>query len=293
MAWGRLDDRLHDNGKVWSFSDKAFRVWMYSISYCNKKRRTDPEGTLTLAEANGMCRLAGAKESIIAELLAKGGWEMAEDGVRYRVHDFPSFGPADETAPDRMRRLREKQRNESVTVTRNDTVTVTEDVTLLAGAYARACPVPNPVPVPVPNPEEEKDVNLCGDSAAMPHESAEKPAKAAKPRSEKQARVAAVADAITAVGLKYRITPRDADRINGAKDFDPGLIAEALGAAERGEWDPQFFASNFALHFVIDRINAYLRWKANPQAVLNGHARASPVRHPGGGAAFAKWTPKD
>src|SRR5262245_6046071 len=109
MPWGRLDDQLHQNEKVLSLSDKAFRVWLYSISYCNAKRSRDPAGTLTMATVQALCRLAGAGAGVVAELLAKRGWDEVVGG--FVVHDFPAYGPpADPTAAERMARWREKQR---------------------------------------------------------------------------------------------------------------------------------------------------------------------------------------
>jgi HNH endonuclease len=92
MPWGRLDDQLHQNGKVLAFSDKAFRVWMYSISFCNAKRAKDPIGHLTEVEALAVVRLAKARPAVIREILDRVGWEQAADG-RYVVHDFPKYGP--------------------------------------------------------------------------------------------------------------------------------------------------------------------------------------------------------
>jgi len=141
MPWGRLDDALHQNAKVLSFSDKAFRLWVYSISYCNAKRFADPVGTLTESAAQALCRLAQARPATVAELVAKHGWELAVDG--YVVHDFPDYGPpADRTAAERQRRHRGKVRDAE----RNGHSDVTRD------GHA---PVPIPEPmshVPVPDP---------------------------------------------------------------------------------------------------------------------------------------------
>lgn len=142
MPWGRLEDDLHDNEKVWSFSHQEFRVWMYSISFANARRAKDPDGydLLTLEAARGLCRLAKVGPAIIAGLLAKRGWDRLEDG-RYRVHDLRSYGPKlDTTAAERQARRRSKEGNGTVSH-----APVTRDVTH---------PVPVPSPVPSPEPHE-------------------------------------------------------------------------------------------------------------------------------------------
>lgn len=103
MPWGRLEDTLHQNGKVWSFSDKAFRLWAYSISFCNAKRRKDPEGNISREEALGLCRIARAPASSIDELVRKRGWDQADDGC-YRLHDFTEYGPNTEDPATASRR---------------------------------------------------------------------------------------------------------------------------------------------------------------------------------------------
>lgn len=144
MPWGRVDDGLHANGKVWLLSDRAFRIWWYSVSYCNAKRGRDPLGRLTQAEAEAVCRLArtttaGAIRRIIAELVAPhpplygAFWER--DGQDYVVHDFPDYGPKlDLTAAERQRRRRGKSASHA-DVTRDSHADVTHPV-----------PVPGPVP---------------------------------------------------------------------------------------------------------------------------------------------------
>jgi hypothetical protein len=96
-----------------------------------------------------------------------------------------------------------------------------------------------------------------------------------------QRRCAEVAEHITAAGMTYRLSARDAQAINGWRAYDPQLLVAALKAAEAGDWDPEFFRTHFAIHFVIDRINAYTRWLVNPAIVQNGkngHGRASPAK---------------
>jgi hypothetical protein len=146
MPWGKLDDQLHDNEKVWSFTDKEFRVWMYSISYCNKKRRRDPAGTLTQEAAETVCRLAGAARKVIEGVVRKRGWDRIDGG--YVVHDFSLYGPKeDQTATERQRRHRDKEERHA-----DEKEVVTPASRRDSGrdshrdAHVRGSPVPVPVP---------------------------------------------------------------------------------------------------------------------------------------------------
>jgi hypothetical protein len=154
MPWGRLDDQLHVNGKVGAFSDKAFRLWVLSISYCNAKRGADPEGHLSADEAQVVRRLADATDDTIDELVARRGWDSHGDG--YRVHDFQDYSPpTDPTNAERQRRFRAAHfttfpMTNSVTPTVSNAVTnapVTRD-----DRHGNGPPVPVPVPVPIPIP---------------------------------------------------------------------------------------------------------------------------------------------
>lgn len=91
MAWARWDDTLYDNGKVLSFSARAFRLWACSISYA-ARHRTD--GKLSPDQAGALFRLLRCSRREADELVAKGGWERDGDG--YAIHDFLEFNPTAE-----------------------------------------------------------------------------------------------------------------------------------------------------------------------------------------------------
>lgn len=182
MPWGRLEDDLHENDKVLSFTDKEFRVWSYSISFCNAKRlkRPDTYDLLTEAEARALCRLAEARVSlVVAGLVAKRGWDR--EGEDYRVHDLRDYAPRqDTTAADRQAKHRSKDRDSRDshgTVTRDShgESRVTNGVT-----HVRGRPVPDPVPVPhaasttpVDQPEETSiQRNRCAIAHARAQEAA-------------------------------------------------------------------------------------------------------------------------
>lgn len=151
MPWGKLDDQLHNNAKVLSLSDKEFRVWIYSISFCNAKRGKRPGDyeNMTIFEALGVCRLAKAPPAVVGRLVSKRGWEASPTG--YVVHDLRGYAPkVDLTAAERQGRRRDKQRDEPVI---NAPVTRDEPVTPHADARG---PVPLPIPLPVPSTLEHQ-----------------------------------------------------------------------------------------------------------------------------------------
>lgn len=116
---------------------------MYSISFCNSKRRDDPDGTLSESEAATMCRLAGAPvRATIDELVSKGGWDKLPEG--YRVHDFGDYGPkSDSTVGERVARHRANKR--AGNAVSNGDVTRYTGVTVTGFPYAHADPDPDPV----------------------------------------------------------------------------------------------------------------------------------------------------
>lgn len=78
-----LLETAYDNGKLCSFSHRAFRLWAMSLSYA-RKHRTD--GALSAQQAAVLLRLYGLTQKDADELVEKGGWERAEGG--YRIHHF-------------------------------------------------------------------------------------------------------------------------------------------------------------------------------------------------------------
>jgi hypothetical protein len=150
VAWGRLDDQLHQNGKVLSFSDRAFRVWVYSISFCNAKHARDATGSLSEDEARALCRLAAAPRTVIAELLDKRGWDRAPASrgapAGYAVHDYPKYGPFfDRTNAQRQKRFRDARRD-GADVTRDQAVSHGSDNGVVTRYVTDPIPIPNPIP---------------------------------------------------------------------------------------------------------------------------------------------------
>lgn len=168
MPWGRLEDTLHDNEKVATLSDREFRVWILSISRCNRKRRVDPEGRISEAMAIELARQVGATTqrqiaALIAGLLRRrppndsAFWDPHPDGA-YALHDFSDFAPReDKTAAERKRAERDRRRD-SERDDRDSHAPVTRDT----HARGRPGPVPGPVPGPTDLTAEVTDTPTAG-----------------------------------------------------------------------------------------------------------------------------------
>jgi len=190
MPWGRLDDQLYDNGKTLSFSDKAFRLWMHSISYACRHKTG---GTLSQEQADYLARGIKASSKTIAELVEKRGWHATDSG--YAIHDFDHYNghKVDTTVGERVKRYR-ASRNGDVTAVETLEVmapvtVVTPDVTPLQSVTVTlptrvhaAGPVPNPNPVPIPDHEPYTDQGPAEIPSLGVPESMPAPHGAAKPK---------------------------------------------------------------------------------------------------------------
>lgn len=88
MSWSKLDDRLHENPKIGALSDKAFRLYILSITYSSSRRT---RGHLTAIDANTARRLAEAGHEHIDELVRFRAWDKNGDG--YDIHDYRQYNP--------------------------------------------------------------------------------------------------------------------------------------------------------------------------------------------------------
>lgn len=92
MAWSKLDDQLHANPKIGALSDKAFRVYILSITYSSSRRT---QGRLSELEARSVLRLADTpedtREAITQELVELHAWDC--DGDDYLIHDYQVYNP--------------------------------------------------------------------------------------------------------------------------------------------------------------------------------------------------------
>jgi hypothetical protein len=91
MPWSKLDDRLHENPKVGALSDKAFRLYILSITYSSSRKS---RGKLSVIDAKTVRRLAEATEETISELVELRAWDRVDDG--YEIHDYGVYNPSEE-----------------------------------------------------------------------------------------------------------------------------------------------------------------------------------------------------
>lgn len=91
MRYVLLLESAYDNGKLCSFSHRAFRLWANSLSYA-RKHRTD--GHLSESQVAVLLRLYQLGVRDVDELVQKGGWERVDDG--FRIHDFLDVNPTEE-----------------------------------------------------------------------------------------------------------------------------------------------------------------------------------------------------
>ena len=73
MAWAKFTDKLHENDKVGSVSDAAFRLWVLSITWSNDKLT---DGHVPTSRPVRLLVLRNAKKTI-AELVAAKLWHQA------------------------------------------------------------------------------------------------------------------------------------------------------------------------------------------------------------------------
>jgi hypothetical protein len=92
MAWVRIHDNAMDHPKLSGISDKAFRLWVWGLSY-SQRHLTDG----LIGERSVPPRLRRA----MADLLRVGLWEPHDIG--YRVHDYLQWNDSKEVVVKRMR----------------------------------------------------------------------------------------------------------------------------------------------------------------------------------------------
>ena len=91
MPWAGLDDRLYRNRKIRGLSDKAFRLYICSISYA-ADHLTD--GYLDKLAVADLQAVSGALRKQVSELLENELWDLAAQG--YLIHDYLHYNPSRE-----------------------------------------------------------------------------------------------------------------------------------------------------------------------------------------------------
>lgn len=91
MPWSKLDDKMHEHHKIVAMSDRAYRLFMYSITYASAHHLA---GRLTPSHRNVLYRLAVATKKHDDELVALKAWDV--DGDDRLIHDFTDYNPSEE-----------------------------------------------------------------------------------------------------------------------------------------------------------------------------------------------------
>jgi hypothetical protein len=139
----------------------------------------------------------------------------------------------------------------------------------------------DPVPVPVPVPEdpnhERRPVAAAPVAASAAVASEDATASKVKP-APKPNKFADVIDALKAVDIEVTTTKADAGAVKDCS-APAALIAEAYGAAYRGDWPPgeSWLRNNLNLQAVCKRIDGF---KAYKEGNGNAHARAGRAGQP-------------
>ena len=101
MAWVRIDDTFWSNPKLQRLSDRAFRLWMRSLGYCNQHLTDGVLDDVAL-------RTLGATTKVCDELVVAGCFDPVPDGG-YAIHDYLHFQESRETILARRRRAAERK----------------------------------------------------------------------------------------------------------------------------------------------------------------------------------------
>jgi len=101
MPWVRIDDAAMTHPKVIGLSDKAFRLWVWGLAYC-QQHLTD--GYIPLAAIKAASVLRVASQLVQARL-----WDVREAGG-WDVHDYTDWNDSREEVNDKRTRARERMR---------------------------------------------------------------------------------------------------------------------------------------------------------------------------------------
>lgn len=87
MTHAKLDKVFHENPKVVAMSDKAFRLYVCSITYSFGHRLLN--GRLSPGQVLVLRTLTSAGPPVVDELLKLNAWEIDGDG--FRIHDYEKY----------------------------------------------------------------------------------------------------------------------------------------------------------------------------------------------------------
>src|SRR5687767_8860682 len=100
MSWVRIHDGAMSHPKVVGLSDKAFRLWIWGLSYCQ------------MHLTNGHIPAAAIPPPLktAAVLAVSRLWEANEDGS-YQVHDYLDWNDSKETVTKKRNEAKERMAN--------------------------------------------------------------------------------------------------------------------------------------------------------------------------------------
>lgn len=135
MTWVKLDDCFTEHRRIQRLSDRAFRLHVTAMCMCSRKLT---DGHIDGNELRIMLAAVKGTGKHVAELVASGAWETADDG--YLIHHFLDYQLSAEKVKQQRQQTNNRVRNWR---SRN---AVTNDV-------GNAAPTR---PVPVPEEQEQK-----------------------------------------------------------------------------------------------------------------------------------------
>ena len=97
MSWVKIDERLSEHPKIVGLSDRAFRVHINALCYCN---RNLTDGRIP----GGALRSLMGNERLAGQLVSAGLWE--QNGTGWLVHDYLDFN----FSREQVERRREERR---------------------------------------------------------------------------------------------------------------------------------------------------------------------------------------
>lgn len=115
MAWVRLDDKVMTSPKIYGLSDKAFRLWVWGLCYCQQHLTDGQLPTTAISSMPARLRRASSD-------LAQAGLWTQQPGGGFTVRDFLQWNDSKaviaqkrEAAKSRMRGFRSREHPQAPT----------------------------------------------------------------------------------------------------------------------------------------------------------------------------------
>jgi hypothetical protein len=89
MSWARIDDSFPEHPKIQRISDKAYRLHVNALCYCN---RNLTDGVLSTAAVRAQKTAIRATKRHVEELVDGALWGPLTGG--YEIHDFLEWNPS-------------------------------------------------------------------------------------------------------------------------------------------------------------------------------------------------------